>query len=207
MNELLDWLLDNWQWLLAGAAALIVIAWLTSRRRRGRDGQPKETRAEVDAKNPLRRWCQAGVRLVSRDCDYGHLPRGEARRMLQRWWHVHGARELHDALRNLGTSPNPDNAWELLRFIIVARLGAAAEMVDDDDSWSMIEPIALRLQDAYDDWSAMAQAYVTARRQWQELPLDGSQDDDTMLWITENLQLLRASTWTEVRWDLDLEDE
>ena len=203
----MSWVLDHWQWMLAGAAALIVTAWFTSRRRRNRPRQGEETRSEIDAKNPLRRWCQAGVRLVSRDCDYGHLSRGEARRMLQRWWHVHGPRELHDVLRSLGNSPNPDNAWELLRFIIVARLGAAAGMVDDDDSWSMLSPIAMRLQDAYGDWSAMAQAYVRARRQWQELALDGSEDDDTMLWITENLQSLRAGTWTEVPWDLELEDE
>ena len=202
----MSWVLDHWQWMLLGAAVLIALAWITSRRRNS-PRRRKQTRAEIDAADPLRRWCQACVRLVSRDCDYGHLARGEARRMLQRWWHVHGPRELHDALRNLGSSPNPDNAWELLRFIIVARLGAAAEMVDDDDSWSMIGPIALRLQDAYDDWSAMAQAYVRARRQWQELPLDGSEDDDTMQWITENLQSLRAGTWTEVPWDLEMEDE
>ncbi len=203
----MSWILGHWQWMLVGAAALLAIAWFTSRRRRDRPAHPKETRADIDAQRPLRRWCQAGVRLVSRDCDYGHLARGEARRMLQRWWHVHGPRELHEVLRNLGNSPNPDNAWELLRFIIVARLGAAAGMVDDDDSWSMLGPIAMRLQYAYDDWSAMAQAYVRARRQWQELALDGSEDDDTMQWITENLQSLRAGTWTEVPWALDMEDE
>jgi hypothetical protein len=198
--------LEYWQWLLIGAAILLLLTWFTSRRRRG-PRQRKETRAELDARDPLRRWCHAGACLVSRDCDYGHLPRGDARRMLQRWWHVHGPRELHQVLRSLGNSPNPDNAWELLRFILVARLGAAAEMIDDDDSWSMIAPIATRLQDAYLDWSAMAQAYVRARRQWQELALDGSQDDDTMRWISENLQSLRAGTWTQVPWDLELEDE
>ena len=203
----MSWLLGHWQWILLGAAVLLALGWLTSRRRPNSPRRPKKSRADIDAADPLRRWCQAGVQPVSRDCDYGHLARGEARRMLQRWWHVHGPRELHDVLRNLGSSPNPDNAWELLRFIIVARLGAAAEMVDDDDSWSMVGPIATRLQDSYDDWSAMAQAYVTARRQWQEVALDGSEDDDMMLWITENLQSLRAGAWTEVPWDLELEDE
>lgn len=203
----MSWILDHWQWVLLGTAALIAFVWLASRRRRESPRRRKRTRAEIDAADPLRRWCQAAVRLVSRDCDYGHLARGEARRMLQRWWHVHGPRELHDTLRNLGTSPNPDNAWELLRFIIVARLGAAAQMVDDDDSWAMLAPIAMRLQYAYDDWSAMAQAYVRARRQWQELALDGSEDNDAMQWITENLQSLRAGTWTQVPWDLEMEDE
>lgn len=196
----MNWLLEHWPWVLAGAALLLVFTTMWRRR------NPAPSREDSDARDPLRRWCQAAMKLVTRDCDYGHLGRGEARRMLQRWWHIHGARELHDTLRELGSSPNPDNAWELLRFILVARLGAAAEMVDDDDAWTMITPIAARLQDAYADWAAMAQAYVTARRQWQELPLDGSEDDDTMRWITDNLQSLRASAWTEVPWDLDLED-
>lgn len=196
----MTWLLEHWAWILAGVALLLTFALLLRRR------NPAPSRAETDAEDPLRRWCQAAMMLVTRDCDYGHLARGEARRMLQRWWHVHGAKELHGTLRELGNSPNPDNAWELLRFIIVARLGAAAEMIEDDEAWAMIEPIATRLQDAYDDWTAMGQAYVTARRQWQGLPLDGSEDDDTMRWITDNLQSLRADAWTEIPWDLDLED-
>ena len=197
----MNWLLEHWPWVLAGTILLVTLALMLKRRR------PAASRQELDARDPLRRWCQAAMMLITRDCDYGHLQRGEARRMLQRWWHVHGPRELHQTLEELSHSPNPDNAWELLRFMLVARLGAAAEMLDDDDAWSMLGPIAARLQDAYGDWTAMAQAYVTARRQWQGLPLDGSEDDDTMRWITENLQSLRANAWTEVAWDLELEDE
>lgn len=198
----MSWALQHWYWVLAAAVAVALLARLSRRRR----PTTEASRAEVDARHPVRRWCRAAVELVSRDCDYGHLPRGEARRMLQRWWHVHGQRDLHHTLRELGDSPNPDNAWELLRFILVARLGSAAEMIEDDDAWSMIEPIAQRLQDAYDDWDAMAQAYITARRQWQGIALDGSQDDDTMRWITDNHQSLRAGTWTQLDWHLDLEN-
>ena len=196
----MTWLLEHWPWILAGVALVVTFGLLLRRR------NPAPTLAETDARDPLRRWCQTAMRLVTRDCDYGHLPRGEARRILQRWWNVHGVKELHTTLRDLGGSPNPDNAWELLRFIIVARLGAAAEMIQDDDAWTMIAPIAARLQDAYDNWTGMAQAYVTARRQWQGVALDGSEDDHTMRWITDNLQSLRAGSWTEVPWDLDLED-
>jgi hypothetical protein len=200
----MNWALQHWHWILLAGLALVVLGRF-SRRRKAAQGS-SETREQTDARDPLRRWCQAAARLITRDCDYGYLPRGEARRMLQRWWHVHGTRDLTDTLRELGDSDNPDNAWELLRFILVSRLGAAAEMLDDDDAWGMIEPLALRLQDAYDDWAAMAQAYVTARRQWQGIALDGSQDDDTMRWVTDNLQSRRAGLWTEVRWDLDLEN-
>jgi len=201
----MTWILDHWPWVLATATLLLTLSMLW--RRRVQPRRERKTRAQADAADPLRRWCSVAMKLVTRDCDYGHLLRGEARRMLHRWWHVHGTRELHEALAELGDSPNPDNAWELLRFILVARLGAAAEMIDDDDSWSMITPIAARLQETYVDWEAMAQAYVTARRQWQEIALDGSEDDDTMRWITDNLQSLRAGAWTEVSWGLELERE
>lgn len=199
----MNWLLEHWPWVLAATVALLVVAWMW--RRHSRRAQPSPEQS--DAHDPIRRWCQAAMKLVTRDRDYGHLDRGEARRMLQRWWHVHGTRELHDTLADLGSSPNPDNAWELVRFMIVARLGAAAEMIEDDVAWTMVAPIAARLQEAYDGWIAMGHAYVTARRQWQGVALDGSEDDDTMTWITDNLQSLRAGAWTEIPWDLELEDE
>jgi hypothetical protein len=201
----MSWLLEHWQLLLLVAAAFVLLMWLWGRR--ARRARKRETTADIHADDPLRRWSHAACRLVTRHSDYGQLSRGEARRILRRWWHVHGVRELHDTLHQLSASPNPDNAWELLRFMIVARLGAAAQMLEDDESWGAITPIARRLQDAYDDWAAMGQAYVTARRQWQELPLDGSGDDDTMEWITDNLQMLRAGAWSELPWDLELDCE
>ncbi len=205
----MSWLLEHWGVLLLVAAALGFVGWRWGRARRTHrmHGLERTERDQRHARDPLRRWCDAACRLVTRNDDYGHLGRGEARRMLQRWWHVHGARELHDTLHQLGDSPNPDNAWELLRFMLVARLGAAAQMFDDDESWDAIRPVARRLQHAYEGWTAMAQAYVTARRQWQDMPLDGSGDDDMMQWITENLQMLRAGTWSELPWDLELDTE
>ncbi len=202
----MSWLLDHWQLLLLVVGAVVVLMWLWGRWR-GSSKRKAAANTDPNADDPLHRWCHCACRLVTRNSDYGHLGRGEARRMLQRWWHVHGVRELQDTLRQLSASPNPDNAWELLRFMLVARLGAAAQMLEDDESWEAITPIARRLQDAYDDWAAMGQAYVTARRQWQDLPLDGSGDDDTMEWITDNLQMLRAGAWSETPWDLELDSE
>ncbi len=202
----MNWLLENWAWVLGGLGVLLVFAALFNRLRPGGPRSAMAEQLDTDAKDPLRCWCQAAMMLVTRDCDYGHLDRGEARRMLQRWWHIHGPRELHDVLDELAHSPHPDNAWELLRFVLVARLGAAAGMVDPEQSWEMIAPVAKRLQRAYDDWPDMAQAYVVARRQWRELPLDGSNDDATMQWITHNLHALRSGLWTERPFALDLEN-
>lgn len=203
----MSWIVEHWPWIAGAVLGLFVLGVAWQRMRKGSPKRVKAQRLEADARVPLRRWCQAACMLVSRDCDYGHLARGDARRMLQRWWHVHGTRELRDALDTLAHSGNPDNAWELLRFILVARLGEAAGMLQADESWSLSAPVAARLQAAYDDWQDMAQSYVRARRQWRELALDGSEDDDSTLWIVENMSTLRATMWTEVPFALDLEIE
>ena len=51
----MNWLLEHWQWMLAGAGALIVLAWLTSRRR-STPREAKQNQADLDAKLPARRW-------------------------------------------------------------------------------------------------------------------------------------------------------
>lgn len=203
----MSWIVEHWPWIAGAVLALFVLGVAWQRMRKGNPTRVKQQRLEADARVPLRRWTQAASMLVSRDCDYGHLARGDARRMLQRWWHVHGIRELRDVLDVLAHSNNPDNAWDLLRFILVARLGEAAGMLEVDESWRLCAPIALRLQRAYDDWDDMAMAYVRARRQWRELALDGSQDDGSTMWIVENMSTLRATTWNEIPFALDLEIE
>ena len=203
----MDWMIEHWPRLAVGAALLVLLAIVV---RRARERDPKRTmeaRLEADASIPLRRWVQAASMLVTRNCDYGYLDEGEARRMLHRWWHVHGRRDLHDTLDELAHSPHEDNAWELLRFLLVVRLGVAAGMIPEDDGWDAAAPIARRLQRAYDDWPQMGQAYVQARRQWRSLPLDGSDDDDAMRWVVDNLHTLRADLWVKIPFALDLESD
>ena len=203
----MDWIIEHSTWLAASLALLVLFA-IMRRRARARTPKPTmEARLQADAAIPLRRWIQAACMLVTRNCDYGHLGPGEARRMLHRWWHVHGPRDLHNTLDELAHSPHPDNAWELLRYLVVTRLGVAAGMIPEHDGWQAAAPIARRLQRAYDGWPEMAQAYVQARRQWRTLPLDGSEDDDAMRWVVDNLHTLRADLWAKIPFDLDLESD
>ncbi len=201
----MSWLVEHWLWVAIALGGTVLLALARHRWRGPNPKRVMQERMDADGRIPLRRWCQAACMLVTRNCDYGHLRVGEARRMLQRWWHVHGARELRDTLDELSHSRNPDNAWELLRFLLLARLGTAAGMLSVEDCWEAIAPVAARLQRAYDDWPAMAQAYVHARRQWLSLPLDGSEDDPATLWIAHNLPTLRDGLWAQVPYALDLE--
>lgn len=153
-----------------------------------------------DAMVPLRRWAQAAFMVVTGDCDYAYLPRADAVRMLSTWWDVHGPNEHRRTLAGLVDGSRPDNAWDLLRYILLARLGVAAGFLDDAASWAAIRPMVLRLQDAYPDWSTMAQAYVMARRQARGLAADGTGDDESTRAIRDNVAHLHGGIWREVAW-------
>ena len=105
--------------------------------------------------------------IVTGSCDYGYLSRSEAHRMLVRWWQVHGPRDHSRVTDELEAAGGRDNAWDLVRFIVVMRLGAAAGHVEQGDSWHCCKAIIPRLQAAYPSWLDLGAAYLNARRQWQ----------------------------------------
>lgn len=190
---------DPWPLVLAVTLTALAIGWLWRRRRHRPDARLAE-----DALDPFRRWVQSVFLLITGDCDYAHLPGGEARRILAHWWDVYGPLEHRRVLLQLAQPRPRDHAWELVRFILVSRLGVAAGMIPQEVSWAEILPVARRLQAAYPDWRTMAQAYVRARRQWRQLPLDGSADDEGMTQILDNLARLDDTRWQEQAFDTEL---
>lgn len=192
--------------ILAAAVGLIAIVWAIVAFRRPSEAQRRQQRLDTDAELPGRAWVQAAFLVVTGDLDYGHLPRAEARQMLIHWWEIHGPYELRCGLDDLENPGRPDNAWDLLRCIVVTRLGAAAQYLSDDAAWDRIEPVALRLQTLHRSWTEMAQSYVVARRQWKGIAVDGSEDDDGMRRILDNVANLRDGRWTHVAWDTELDN-
>jgi hypothetical protein len=189
---------EHWPLVLALGLAAGAGVWLWVRR------PDPAARLHADAADPYRRWVQSAFMLVTGDCDYAHLPGAEARRSLAHWWDVYGPVELRRTLRQLSEPRDRDHAWPLLRYILLSRLGVAAGMLPVDVSWDEILPVARRLQAAYPSWRAMAQAYVQARRQWRELPLDGSGDDDGMKHILDNLARLDDTRWQALDYKAEL---
>lgn len=183
--------------LLAMLAALALV-WAIARLRAPDPERVMRERLEADGRDPFKRWVQSVFLIVTGNCDYAHLSRGEALRILTRWWEIHGPVEHGRVLQSLAESGRPDNAWDLVRFVLVARLGVAAGWIDDAPSWQAIQPIARRLQRAYPDWSAMAQGYVLARRQARGLAPDGTEDDGAMDAIRDNIAHLRDGRWREL---------
>jgi len=192
--------------VLGVVLAVLVLLWVIGRLRAPDPDRVMRERLEADARDPFKRWVQSAFLIVTGNCDYGHLDRGEAIRILTRWWEVHGPVEHRRTLDSLADPGRPDNAWDLVRFVLVARLGVAAGYLDDARSWAEIRPIAARLQRAYPDWSAMAQAYVLARRQARGLAADGTEDDGAMAAIRDNIAHLHDSRWRELSFRTELGD-
>ena len=184
-----------WRWVLFGIGVVLLLALLLHRLGVPNGRRLMRHRMEEDATDPYKRWVQSVFMMVTGPCDYAYLGEGEVRRMLRHWWSVHGPHEHADALRQLAHNGRPDNAWDLVRFILVARMGVGAGYWRDEECWEAIRPIARRLVRTYRSWSEMAQAYVQARRQWRRLPLDGSLDDPEMRAIVENIADLRHDRW------------
>ena len=192
--------------VLAIIVGALAVGWAIMAWREPSPAQRRRMRLEDDARHPLRQWAQAAFFVVTGDIDYGHLPRGEARQMLVHWWEVHGPYELRGTLADLEDAGRPDNAWDLLRFMVVARLGVAAQYHADEDAWRRIHPVARRLQASYRSWPEMAQAYVVARRQWKGIAPDGSEDDDGMRRILDHVAALRDGAWRTTAWTMELCD-
>jgi hypothetical protein len=194
-----------WPWFVGAAVAAVLVGIAIHRFRTPDTRRRRLALMEHDAIDPYKRWVQSVFLIVSGDCDYAHLGRAEGRAMLRDWWEIHGPRTLDDIMGKLAAADRPDNAWDLVRFIVLARLGVAAEYLDDAESWDVIRPIASRLQAAYPSWRSMAQAYLAARRQWRGFALDGSEDDDEMDVIVSNVAQLHDSRWQSIPFRTDLE--
>lgn len=194
-----------WPWVMGAAVAAVVVGIAVHRLRTPDPRRRQLSLMESDAQDPYKRWVQSVFLIVTGDCDYAHLGRAEARGMLRDWWEIHGPRAHADTMGSLARANRPDNAWDLVRFIVLARLGVAADYVDDEESWDMIRPVAHRLQHAYGNWRPMAQAYLAARRQWRGLALDGSEDDEEMTRIAANIDRLHDSRWQSLPFRTDLE--
>lgn len=177
-----------------GLLVILVWSWIAGRIRRRRAA----ARYRDDARDPFRRWTQGVFGIVSGTLDYADLTSGQARAVLARWWNVHGPRELAMALEELADSSTPDTAWDLVRYVVVTRLGIGAGWMERDEGWDKVRPIARRLQRGYDGWVAVGHAYVVARRAAQGLAPDGSEDDVGMRAILEHISILRDGVWDEI---------
>lgn len=188
-------LLQYWPVIVAVLSALFLTVSMRQRIRRSKSQPTMAERIAEDANDPTRHWLQGAFMIVTGSCDYGYLSRSEAHRMLVRWWQVHGPRDHARVTDELETAGGRDNAWDLVRFIVVMRLGAAAGHVEQGDSWHCCKAIMPRLQGAYPSWLDLAAAYLNARRQWQGVAADGTEDDDVMLGISQNIAHLREHHW------------
>jgi hypothetical protein len=93
-------------------------------------------------------------------------------------------------------------AWDLARYIALCRRAYTAGYLEREEAWSMIMPVAQRLQTVFDSWEDLGDNYLLGRRFWSKAAADSGNP------ILENefRRLLNDETsiWRKVPWNLDL---
>ena len=153
-----------WTWLLIalgaliGAGALLYFFYFDRRTHLQR-------MAEEDGTDPLKRWARGVYALLSPQ-DYGRLPQGGAQMILRRDWGCETPAKLHGLLERRFALETGDPAWDLVRAVILARLGAAAGYMSPPDSWAVVGRARNEILRHYACWAELGEAYADARMRW-----------------------------------------
>lgn len=195
----------TWLWVAGGAACLAVFATVFGVAMfllfRKQQAPPNEAhRMALDWEHPIRRWSRGCYSIVTRDYDYAYRPKW-TKEVVASSWKFRTRPELEATLEKLEAGYE---AWDLVRFIVVARMGVGMGLWDEDTSWMRITPVVQRLQPRYKSWDELGSAYVEGRREWLDLALDGSEDDDSMREVLETIAVLRAKLWPAIPYNLAL---
>ncbi len=92
--------------------------------------------------------------------------------------------------------------FDLMRVISLARWGAGAEYLTEDEAWNWIMPTAQKLQQAYTSWKDLGDSYVIGRQFWShsETLRNGHYNNQAVYWLAQN----EHSPWKILDWKLDL---
>lgn len=190
-----------------GAIVAGVILFLVLRRVTGSGDHEWESSIETmerDWDDPLRRWTRCVFSIVTRNYDYAYRP-AWTRSVVEDSWGFEERSELYATLEEL--DDDRDQAWNLVRYCLVARMGVGCGLIDNDVSWGLIRPVANRLQANYDSFADIAESYVEGRRAWRKQAADDAEDvnaEDEFQEIDRTVQILKRELWPRVRYDEDL---
>jgi hypothetical protein len=144
----------------------------------------------------LARWARGAYGLLTGGDDFGRLGREEAQGLLEAPWGIEDAAQLRDAVAGLERTESGNEAWDLVRAIVLARLGAAAGYLDEQESWEIVARAAARLQGSYGSWAALGEAYAEGRSAW--LRGQGISQPAHHSPVERNIEALRARVWPRV---------
>lgn len=190
-------------WLAAVGVVLLVL-FVGARLQRNRHVARMRERMRKDAASAAHHWVQCVFRIITGEDDYAYMPRSEALAVLARYWSIEHPYDLRQVLDELERDGRAEPAWNLVRFMVLARLGVGAGFLPEATAWRRLLPVARRLQQHYETFDAIAQTYVRERRRWLGLPLDGATDDAETRAILGNIVRLETTVWPNVAYDTRL---
>ncbi len=147
------------------------------------DGRtPVQMMEEEDGQDPLKRWARGCYTMVIGRHDPGTFK--NAAWMLENSWEIKNRDEVMETLDELRAEPVEDPAWDLVRVIMVARMGAGAKYITDDECWQAIESVRGPLQQQFDSWESMATAYAKGRAEagFDNEQLSDNREDAEAIW-------------------------
>ena len=157
-----------------------------------------DPRMTADEKIPLRRWTRAAIAIITGGDDYGYFPKNRVAPLLEEMWDVTGADSAKNTIAVLqkGTS-----AWDLVRALHVARMSVGAEFIDAETGWTLVAPIAQKLQSVYDTWDAVAADYFDSRTVWaRETNLAMPTKEE----FQDDIDVTKSVYWDEIDFKHDL---
>lgn len=159
-------------------------------------GVPVAFRVQNRSASPIARWARGAYGLLTGGDDFGELGEDEAQALLESPWGVHDARALEREINRLEAGDTDNEAWDLIRVILLARLGYSAGYVDESASWQTVTRVALRLQASYEGWRPLGEAYARGRSEW--LSSRGIDERSNHDLVERNMQVLAVKVWPKI---------
>lgn len=146
---------------LAVMALVVIVSQIIAHRR-----QSPAHRSRKDAADPDRRWVQGVLAIYRGDAgDPGYWSRDRAAEEITKGWSTPDARELEQLIQRY-IAGECNVAFDKVRIIWLARIGAGAGWLDEAASWRLCLDAKRALQAAYPDWPTMIAATEQGRAQW-----------------------------------------
>ena len=181
-------------WLAIGGVAALVLVVLFVLWWRSKADDPRQV---ADKKDPMRRFSQGIMFIITGGYDYGYSPAEAARRPLNESWEIfdgdEATRRVRDLLDTEATDP-VGLAFDLVRAIHVARTSAGAEYLTQEQSWAFTAEASRKLQAAFNSFEEIGAAYLEAAAQWNREQGYDEDEDGT----PSNVKWCAEFEWPEI---------
>lgn len=123
----------------------------------------------------LRRWAGAACGIAFGRREIEGVPESWARLMLARDWSLRSGPPIRLAAEQLLGASSGNVAWDVVRGIVVMRLGVAASLVEDAAFVEYLGRAHRLLRSAYSGWDEVRDAYVAG---WEASQVATVRDQD-----------------------------